>query len=130
MGRRRNTGVRSSQQAQQHRVAHTLPDCHGDILHQHRIDAYVDHNKKCLKAQRQQGLQVILLNRFLRASPSGIALASSPPEAVKTGIAADISRRCDLRQRTVRQRVENLIAIAHPDFRAELRREASRLMYY
>lgn len=35
-----------------------------------------------------------------------------------------------LRQRTVRQRVENLIAIAHPDFRAELRREASRLMYY
>ena len=52
------------------------------------------------------------------------------PEAVKTGIAADVSRRCDLRQRTVRQRVENLIAIAHPDFRAELRREASRLMYY
>ncbi|MDD7084632.1 MAG: acetyl-CoA hydrolase/transferase C-terminal domain-containing protein [Clostridiales bacterium] len=30
----------------------------------------------------------------------------------------------------MRQRVENLIAIAHPDFRAELRREASRLMYY
>lgn len=35
-----------------------------------------------------------------------------------------------LRQRTVRQRVENLIAVAHPDFRAELRREADRLIYY
>ena len=52
--------------AQQYRVAHALPDRHGDIiphgdiLHQHRIDADADHNKKCLKAQRQQGLQVIL----------------------------------------------------------------------
>ena len=35
-----------------------------------------------------------------------------------------------LRQRTVKQRVENLIAVAHPDFRAELRKEANRLMYY
>ena len=35
-----------------------------------------------------------------------------------------------LRQRTVKQRVENLIAVSHPDFRAELRREADRLMYY
>lgn len=35
-----------------------------------------------------------------------------------------------LRQRTVKQRVENLIAVAHPDFRAELRKEADRLMYY
>lgn len=35
-----------------------------------------------------------------------------------------------LRQRTVKQRVENLIAVAHPDFRAELRREVDRLMYY
>lgn len=35
-----------------------------------------------------------------------------------------------LRQRTVKQRVENLIAVAHPDFRAQLRREAQRLMYY
>lgn len=33
-----------------------------------------------------------------------------------------------LRDRTVRQRVENLIAICHPDFRGELRKEASRLM--
>lgn len=70
--------------AQQHRVAHALPDRHGniiphgDILYQHRIDADADHNKKCLKAQRQQGLPVILLNRFLRVSLSGIALASSP----------------------------------------------------
>ena len=98
MGRGRNTGVQSSQQAQQHRVAHTLPDCHGDILHQHRIDAHADHNKKCLKAQRQQGLQVILLNRFLRASPSGIALASSPrkqlrQELLLTLAAAAISAR-------------------------------------
>ena len=52
--------------AQQHRVAHALPDRHGDIiphgdiLHQYRIDADADHNKKSLKAQRQQGLQVIL----------------------------------------------------------------------
>ena len=50
--------------AQQYRVAHALPDRHGDIiphgdiLHQHRIDADADHDKKCLKAQRQQGLQV------------------------------------------------------------------------
>ena len=35
-----------------------------------------------------------------------------------------------LRQRTVQQRVENLIAVAHPDFRAELRKEADKLMYY
>ena len=35
-----------------------------------------------------------------------------------------------LRARTVKQRVENLIAVAHPDFRAELRREANKYMYY
>ncbi len=35
-----------------------------------------------------------------------------------------------LRQRTVKQRVENLIAVAHPDFRAELRTQANKLMYY
>lgn len=35
-----------------------------------------------------------------------------------------------LRQRTVKQRVENLIAVAHPDFRAELRTQAKKLMYY
>lgn len=35
-----------------------------------------------------------------------------------------------LRQRTVKQRVEELIAVAHPDFRAELRKEASKYMYY
>ena len=35
-----------------------------------------------------------------------------------------------LRARTVKQRVENLIAVAHPDFRAELRREANRYQYY
>ena len=35
-----------------------------------------------------------------------------------------------LRQRTVRQRVEELIAVAHPDFRAELRKDAEKYMYY
>lgn len=35
-----------------------------------------------------------------------------------------------LRNRTVRQRVDNLIAVAHPDFRAELRKEAGRLMLW
>lgn len=35
-----------------------------------------------------------------------------------------------LRNRTIRQRVENLIAIAHPDFRAELRRQADQLMIW
>ena len=35
-----------------------------------------------------------------------------------------------LRARTVKQRVENLIAVAHPDFRAELRAEANKYMYF
>ena len=35
-----------------------------------------------------------------------------------------------LRARTVKQRVENLIAVAHPDFRAELRKQAAKYMYY
>lgn len=35
-----------------------------------------------------------------------------------------------LRQRTVKQRVEELIAVAHPDFRAELRADANKYMYY
>lgn len=35
-----------------------------------------------------------------------------------------------LRDRTVRQRVENLISIAHPDFRAELRKQANELMLW
>ena len=35
-----------------------------------------------------------------------------------------------LRDRTVRQRVENLIAVAHPDFRAELRKQADALMLW
>lgn len=33
-----------------------------------------------------------------------------------------------LKGASIRQRVEWLIAIAHPDFRAELRREAEKLM--
>lgn len=35
-----------------------------------------------------------------------------------------------LKYRTIGQRVENLIAIAHPDFRAELRQKASELMLW
>lgn len=35
-----------------------------------------------------------------------------------------------LRGRSVRQRVENLIAVAHPDFRAELRKRAQELMLW
>lgn len=35
-----------------------------------------------------------------------------------------------LRGRSVRQRVENLIAVAHPDFREELRRQAQQLMLW
>lgn len=35
-----------------------------------------------------------------------------------------------LRGRSVRQRVENLIAVAHPDFRAQLREDARRLMLW
>ena len=33
-----------------------------------------------------------------------------------------------LRGLSVRERVKNLIAIAHPDFRAELKKEADRLL--
>ena len=33
-----------------------------------------------------------------------------------------------LRDRTIRQRMENLISVAHPDFRGELRRQAEKLL--
>ncbi len=35
-----------------------------------------------------------------------------------------------VRQKTVKQRAEELIAVAHPDFRAELRKEAQKYMYF
>lgn len=35
-----------------------------------------------------------------------------------------------MRGRTVRQRVENLIAVAHPDYRGQLRQDAQRLMLW
>lgn len=35
-----------------------------------------------------------------------------------------------MKARTVRQRVDNLIAIAHPDFREQLRAEANKLMLW
>ena len=85
---------------------------------------HLRHRPVCGQQQVAGLFQAVSRQKFHRRD------AQHLPEAVKTGIAADVSRRCDLRQRTVRQRVENLIAIAHPDFRAELRREASRLMYY
>ncbi len=34
-----------------------------------------------------------------------------------------------LRGKSLRQRAEELIAVAHPDFRAELRKEAQRLFW-
>jgi acyl-CoA hydrolase len=34
-----------------------------------------------------------------------------------------------LRGRTVRERAQNLIAAAHPDFRAELKKQAAKLGY-
>lgn len=53
--------------AQQNRIAHATPDgsgyvvagC-GDALHQHRVDAYADHNEEGLEAQGQQGAKVVL----------------------------------------------------------------------
>ena len=35
-----------------------------------------------------------------------------------------------LKGRSVRERVENLIAVAHPDFRAGLREQANKLMLW
>ena len=35
-----------------------------------------------------------------------------------------------MKARPIRQRVDNLIAIAHPDFREELRAEANKLMLW
>ena len=35
-----------------------------------------------------------------------------------------------MRGRTVRQRVENLISVAHPDYRKELRKDAQKLMLW
>lgn len=35
-----------------------------------------------------------------------------------------------MRGRTVRQRVQNLIAVAHPDFREELKKKAEYLMLW
>ena len=53
-------------EAEQHRIAHTGPDGgadvagHGDILYQHRVDRYADHNEKCLKSQGKEGAQIVL----------------------------------------------------------------------
>ena len=53
-------------EAEQHRVTHAGPDGgayiggYGDVLHQHRVDRHTDHNEKCLKAQGEQGAQIVL----------------------------------------------------------------------
>ena len=52
--------------AQQNGVAHAAPDRHddvifqSDVLHQHSINCYADDDEKRLKAQRQQGAQIVL----------------------------------------------------------------------
>ena len=52
--------------AQQYGVSHAAPDRHddvifqSDVLHQHSINCHADDNEKRLKAQRQQGSEVIL----------------------------------------------------------------------
>ena len=52
--------------AQQYGVAHAAPDCHddvifqSDVLHQHSINCHADDDEKRLKAQRQQGAEVVL----------------------------------------------------------------------
>ena len=52
--------------AQQYGVAHAAPDRHddvifqSDVLHQHSINCHADDDEKRLKAQRQQGAQIVL----------------------------------------------------------------------
>ena len=68
-----------------------------------------------------------------RGAPCPPSWASTPPGSVVT-----MSRNtvdyvitefgiAPIKGRSVRQRVDNLIAVAHPDFRAELRRQAEEL---
>lgn len=59
------------------------------------------------------------------AKGAGISLQRNDVDYVVTeyGVA-------QLRGRTIKERVNNLIAIAHPNFRAELRREADRYMLW
>ena len=52
--------------AKKHRVAHTGPDCRGDIrldcdvLHKNRVNCHADNDQEGLKSQGQQGAQVVL----------------------------------------------------------------------
>ncbi len=52
--------------AQQHRVAHTRPDCladvraHADAFYQNSVNRHADDDEKALKAQREQGAKIVL----------------------------------------------------------------------
>ena len=67
------------------------------------------------------------LSRISAALPVGSAV--SIPRNIVDYVVTEfgIAR---LRNCSVRQRVENLIAVAHPDFRAELAREAQKLLLW
>ena len=82
------------------------------------------------------GRSIIAINSTAKNGSISKIQASLSPGAVVT-----ISRNlvdyvvteygiAKLRDRTVRQRVENLIAVAHPDFRRQLREEAEKNMLW
>lgn len=74
----------------------------------------------CVKASKKGGAISSIVGRH--APGSVVTLSRNTVDYIVTeyGIAP-------LRGRSVRQRVENLIAVAHPDFRGELRKEAEQL---
>ena len=63
----------------------------------------------------------------LQVESNILALESSRPDIGEQ--LAPLEEQLAKQQRE-RQRVENLIAVAHPDFRAELRKEANKYMYF
>ena len=67
------------------------------------------------------------LSRISRALPLGSAV--SIPRNIVDYVVTEFGI-APLRGRSVRQRVENLIAVAHPDFRAELAREAQKMLLW
>ena len=74
----------------------------------------------CVKAARKDGALSSIVAQH--AVGSVVTLSRNTVDYIITefGIAP-------MRGRSVRQRVENLIAVAHPDFRAELRKQADEL---
>ena len=67
------------------------------------------------------------LSRISGALPLGSAV--SIPRNIVDYVVTEFGI-APLRGRSVRQRVENLIAVAHPDFRAELAREAQKMLLW